>query len=117
MPLTCISSARAKNFGRASGARPRAAIASPQVTGPQVGRAKNVKVFEFYILSCAPSRIRTCAHGSGDHVRSRLCARPDLGRRCLRRALAGVSIAVLSRARVRSNPGTVMTAGQDVAVN
>jgi hypothetical protein len=35
-------------------------------------RAKIVRVFEFMSLSCAPSRIRTCAHGSGEGC----CARP-----------------------------------------
>src|SRR5260221_10214199 len=31
-------------------------------------------IFEKYILTCAPSRIRTCAHGSGVGVRA--CLRP-----------------------------------------
>ena len=41
------------------------ASASPQVTGSGAGRTKIVKLFEFMPLSSAPSRIRTCAHGSG----------------------------------------------------
>jgi hypothetical protein len=41
------------------------ALAFPQVTASAAGYKKIVKVFEFNPLSCAPSRIRTCAHGSG----------------------------------------------------
>ena len=36
-----------------------------QVTGPELGRRRIGRMFEFMPLNCAPGRIRTCAHGSG----------------------------------------------------
>jgi hypothetical protein len=48
------------------GRKIRNASAFPQVTALALKPLKIVKVFEFMPLSCAPDRIRTCAHGSGE---------------------------------------------------
>jgi hypothetical protein len=72
------------------------ALTFPLVTGSAVDGAKIVKVFEFHAVSCAPSRIRTCAHGSGDRSLSGRDTRLDLrecGEACAERdgSIAGLS--------------------------
>jgi hypothetical protein len=53
--------------GRVSGARPRTAEHCRRLRSWRRPGPKIVRVFEFMPLSCAPGRIRTCAHGSGVH--------------------------------------------------
>jgi hypothetical protein len=43
-----------------------APFAKPQVTELGLRRVKIVKVFNFMLLTSAPGRIRTSAHGSGE---------------------------------------------------
>src|SRR5262249_39335000 len=54
--------------------------------------------FEKYVFTCAPSRIRTCAHGSGDHRRLCYYTRRDLRKHAACGPVVGFSIAILSRA-------------------
>jgi hypothetical protein len=53
--------------------------------------------FEKHILTCAPSRIRTCAHGSGDRVRPRCRTYSDLQKHVFGLRLHRCSIATLPR--------------------
>jgi hypothetical protein len=52
-------------FRERTGGKAWNASAFPQVTGLALNQSKIVREFEFMPLSCAPGRIRTCAHGSG----------------------------------------------------
>jgi hypothetical protein len=54
-------------------------------------------LFEKHSSSCAPSRIRTCAHGSGGRLRTRRRAYSDLRKRLDPRDIGRRSIAILSR--------------------
>src|SRR5262245_50281089 len=54
--------------------------------------------FEKFTLTCAPSRIRTCAHDSGDHGRLCYYTHRDLRKHCVCGPVVGFSIAILSRA-------------------
>ena len=52
-------------------------------------------------LNCAPSRIRTCAHGSGDRLAASLITHSDLRKRLGTPSVCACSIASLSRLLVR----------------
>jgi len=60
---------------------------------------KEVDVYKFekYVLTCVPSRIRTCAHGSGGRSRSDDGTGSELRKRAVICILRRSSIAILSR--------------------
>jgi hypothetical protein len=77
-------------------------VAFPQVS---VVRAKTASDRAGFLIShsiCAPSRIRTCAHGSGDRLRKTLVIGPDLGKQLVARPVdrnggsGGVSAATVT---------------------
>jgi hypothetical protein len=59
-------------------------------------------LFEKHSSSCAPSRIRTCAHGSGDRLLAGLVMGSDLRKHLRGPSVCACSIASLSRRQIRA---------------